>query len=107
METISGTEAVQQMRTLSKIPDTSFTLVHLTYDRKREKTKGKRTVESCRLRQSLPEDVFDVDSDHYLPYEDLNKRKYGQCFKKLIRFVGFPPNYTLIKVNWFDNDTEQ
>ena len=103
---MSGTEAIQRMRELSKVPCALFKLVHLTYDRKRSKSNGKRIINKCVLRPSLPEDIFDVDSDHYLPYKDVENDKPGQCFKILIRFVGFPPDFALIKINWFDHDKD-
>jgi hypothetical protein len=104
MKTIAGTEAIRLMREVSKLPDGHFTLSHLTYDRRKRQSDGWRQVKRCRLRPSLPNEVFATDSDLYLPYHDITADAPRLCFKLLIRFVGFAPNYELMKINWFTDE---
>ncbi len=103
---ISGTEAIHRMRLLKKVPGAHFTLIHLTCNLRKRTTGGMRKVERCRLRASMRSDQAETDPDHYLPYEDLDTEEPRQCFKKLIRYVGFPPTYKLQRVNWFTNEEE-
>jgi hypothetical protein len=101
-KTISGTEAIHRMRMLKLVHGTYFSMIFYTCNLK-EKTGGElRKVERCRLRAGLKEDEFKIDSDHYLPYEDLDTEKPRQCFKKLIRYVAFPPDYEMLKVKWYN-----
>lgn len=102
-ENITGTEALARMRRLKGIKNASFVLLHLTADLSRGETHGMRKVERCRVRKGMPENgAFSVNPDHYLAYEDLDTAEPRFCFKKLIRYVGFPPDYRLLKVNWFN-----
>ncbi|MDR2130545.1 MAG: hypothetical protein LBP56_05180 [Odoribacteraceae bacterium] len=102
-EYIPATEAIQRMRLISKVEDAYFTLVHLTYNHKTGAGGETRKVERCRLRPSLPDGVTRIDPDHYLTYVDGSMDEPRMCFKKLIRYVGFPPDYKLLKVNWFED----
>lgn len=99
---ISGSEAIARARALRFLPDASFTLVHLTCNLNKPEESGRMVkIERCRLRPALREDTFETDGDHYLPYEDIETEKPGMCFKKLMRYIAFPPNYELLKINWF------
>lgn len=68
---ITGTEAIARMRSLRHDESLYFILYHLTFNAATQETNGLRIVEGCRLRPSLPDDVFKTDSDLYLPYFDL------------------------------------
>lgn len=103
MKTISGAEAIARMRSMRNDPGNYFILHHLTYNRKLDQTSGMRIVNKCRLRTAVPDDAFQFDQDLYLPYYDIEKDDARLCFKKLIRFVAFPPAYELLKVDWFNN----
>jgi hypothetical protein len=103
METITGTEAIQKMRALRNDENVHFLLMHHTFDRRKKTSDGLRKVEQCRLRPSLPDEIFDTDSDLYLPYYDLLAKKNGMCFKILMRFCAFPPDYKVLKINWFNS----
>lgn len=103
MKTISGAEAIARMRQMRTDPGNYFILHHLTYNRKKDETHGLRVVNKCRLRTALPDDAFQFDPDLYLTYYDIEKDDARICFKKLIRFVAFPPEYELVKVDWFNN----
>ena len=100
MQTITIIEAVNQMRQLRHTHQ-HFTLHHLTYNVKRRQTTGMRVVERARVRPALPDDDFIKPSDMYLPYLNLDKDEPRLCFRKLIRFVAFPPDFKLLKVNHF------
>jgi hypothetical protein len=103
MKVISGAEAIARMRQLRHDEHSYFEMHHLTYDINREKTDGMHAVLHARLRPSLPDDLFKTDSDLYLPYTDLDTGEPRMCFKRLIRLVAFPPDFELMKVDWFIN----
>lgn len=92
------------MRLISKVHGASFTLIHFTCNL-RKRTGGQlRKVEQCLLRPALPEGMMKVDPDHYLTYVDTSTDAPRMCWKKLIRYVAFPPHYELLKIDWFTND---
>jgi hypothetical protein len=62
-----------------------------------------RVVERARIRPALPDDDFIKPSDMYLPYIDLDKDEPRLCFRKLIQYVAFPPEFKLLKVNHFSS----
>lgn len=103
MAKIKGILALQKMKLLQEHDDAYFIMHHLTYDSTRDTTRGIRVVEKCQLRPALPAEFSDkIESDMLLPYFDITKNKNGMCYKKLIRRVAFPPNYELLKVDWYD-----
>ena len=102
METIPGGEAIRRMRILKSVPGAEFKMIFITCDYKKRTAPGElRKVEHARLRASLPKEVFETDSDLYLPYMDLEVNEARMCFKKLIREVAFPPGWEWMKVEWF------
>lgn len=101
-KTISGSEAIRRARNLKFVPDAYFTLLHLTCNLTTNKSGQLVKVDKCRVRPSLREDTFQLDGDLYFPYEDLDTGEPKMCFKKLMRYIGFPPNYELLKIDWFD-----
>ena len=100
-QVISGTEAIRRMRLISKMKDETFTLIHFTCNLKTASGGELRKVEHSRLRPALPEKIMKVDPDHYLTYVVSDTDEPRMCWKKLIRFVAFPPHYELLKVDWF------
>jgi hypothetical protein len=102
-QTITGTEALRRMRLLTKAPAAHFVLVHLTCNTVTGAGGETRKVERCHLRPALPDGVTKIDPDHYLTYTDGDLDEPRMCFKKLVRFVGFPPHYKLLKVDWFED----
>jgi hypothetical protein len=100
-QTISGTKALERMRNLRKVSGATFMMIHIACNLKTGQCGELRKVERCRLRAGLVSDAMTVDPDHYLPYEDIDLEQPKMCFKKLARFVAFPPNYELLKVDWF------
>jgi len=101
-KTISGTEAIRRARNLKFVSGAYFTLLHLTCNFKTNECGQLVKVERCRVRPSLREDTFQLDGDLYFPYEDMDTEQPKMCFKKLMRFIAFPPNYELLKIDWFD-----
>lgn len=101
MNSITGTEAITLMRELRHDENKYFIMQHLTFNSVNQSSDGLRIVERCRLRPSLPKEIFRTESDLLLPYTDLEQKKPGMCYKKLIRFVAFPPDFELLKVTWF------
>lgn len=100
-QVISGAEAIRRMRLISKMKDETFTLIHFTCNRKTGAGGELRKVEHCRLRPAMSEKVTKVDPDHYLTYVVSDTGEPRMCWKKLLRFVAFPPRYELLKVDWF------
>lgn len=103
-KTISGAEAIRRARNLKFVPGGYFTLLHLTCNLKTGHCGDLVKVERCRVRPSLREDTFQTDGDLYFTYEDLDTADPKMCFKKLMRYIAFPPHYELLKIDWF-NDT--
>jgi len=104
MDTIKGYEALARMRAMRHDEGTHFVLHHQTWQEKRQETDGIRVVRRCRVRKSLPGEKFLPDSDLFFPYTDLSQPKNDQnrmCRKRCMRYVGFPPKYDLMKVDWF------
>lgn len=104
MKEISGSEAIARMREIRHNQKLFFELHHLTYNHATGKTHGLRRVARCRIRKSLPKEAFSLPSELYLPYTDLDMQEPRTCFKKLIRYVAFPPRFELMKVNWFKSE---
>ena len=97
---ISGADFLKRARAMRHSPET-FQLYHFTYNQKTGIAKGLRKVEQCRVRQALPRETFQYDPDLYLTYVDVELNEPRTCFKKLARYVAFPPNYELLKIEWF------
>lgn len=105
MNTITGTEAIRQMREMKHDKNTHFVMHHLTFNTSTQESKGLRVVDRCRLRIALPNEKFKRLSDIYLPYTDLDLSEEDNArgaFKKTIRYVAFPPAYELLKVIWYE-----
>ncbi|KAA6348505.1 hypothetical protein EZS27_004105 [termite gut metagenome] len=99
---ISGAEAIRRARNLKFVPDSYFTLIHLTCNMKTEECGQTVKHEHCRVRPALREDTFTLDGDLYFTFEDLDTGQPKMCFKRLMRFIAFPPYYELQKIEWFD-----
>lgn len=93
------------MRQLKGDDKPHFILHHLTWNQTKEEANGMRIVSQCKLRSGMS-DKFQYDADLYLPYTDMEIGEPRFCFKKLIRYVAFPPEYKLMKVSWFKTDTD-
>jgi len=104
METITGIEAIRMMKQVSKLSDGRFTIAFFSYNRTEEEASTKLQVrEGCKVRKQLPQEQFQIPSDNYFLFQDKDQNP-KTCFRVLIRFVGFPPEYKLIKVKWFKDE---
>ena len=99
---ISGTEAIRRARNLKYVPGSSFTLIHLTCNFKTKQCGETVKNERCRVRPALKEDTFQMDGDLYFTYEDMDSGEPRMCFKRLMRYIGFPPDYELLKIDCFN-----
>ncbi len=104
-KTISGAEAIRRARNLKLVPGAYFTLLHLTCNFKTNEYGALRKFERCRMRPGLKEDTFRMDGEMYFPFEDLTTGDNKMCFKKLMRFIAFPPDYRILKIDWFNGKT--
>lgn len=99
---ISGFKAIDRMRNLAKVPNTTFGLVFIKCNLTTGKAGELRKIERCRLRPARPDEEGLANSqDHYLFFTDVDTDEPKQCWKKLIRQVCFPPSDEWLKVNWF------
>ncbi|MFH0757335.1 MAG: hypothetical protein V2B15_08620 [Bacteroidota bacterium] len=104
METIGGIDAIRMMQEVSKLPDGHFTIAFYKYNRTLDQVYTKLQVrERCRARAQLPQDRFQIPSDNFFLFQD-EEGIPKTCYRILVRFVGFPPEYKLIKVNWFKDE---
>jgi hypothetical protein len=101
-KTISGTEAIRRARNLKLVPGAHFTLLHLTCNMNTGECGELRKFERCRVRSSLREDTFQMDGDMYFTFEDLDTGAPKMCFKRLMRYIAFPPGYELLKIKWYE-----
>lgn len=100
-KTISASEALAHMRALRHSSET-FELYHLTWNQEKHVTNGLRKVNQCRIRPGFPQEKLQYNPDHYLLYIDEELKEPRMCFKKLARYVAFPPNFELLKIDWFN-----
>lgn len=98
MKEINGNDAIVKMRAISK--QSSFNIIFFTFDRAKNRGGGQlKKHENCRVRHAMLEEMSNVDIDHYLFFSD-SEGNPRTCWKKLIRYVAFPPEYNYEKINW-------
>ena len=102
-KTITGSEAIRRARNLKYVPGSAFTLLHLTCNTKTGECGQLSKHERCKVRPALREDTFQKDGDMYFTYEDMDTGEPRMCFKRLMRYIGFPPDYELLKIDWFND----
>jgi len=103
LNSIPGIEALRKMKALRHSSEFFFIMHHITWNEKKQQSNGIKVVRKCRIRAALPEDKMFPDPDLFLPYIDLDAAKINQnrmCRKRLIRFVAFPPEYEMKRVDW-------
>jgi hypothetical protein len=101
---ISGTEAIRRARNLKFVPDAPFTLIHLTCNMHTGQCGGQVKHERCRVRPALREDTFTLNGDLYFTWEDMDTGEPRMCFKRLMRYIAFPPRYEMLKIDWFNDE---
>jgi hypothetical protein len=101
MEIMTGIQALQWAREISKLPDGVFTIAFFPYSRTRGTASGKLTTrKGCKARAQLPQDRFSIDSENFFLFTDA-KGEPKTCYRILIRYMGFPQDgFKLHKVNW-------
>ena len=100
METITGTEAIRRARNLRRVNGAYFSLMHLTCNLATKECGEMVKIERARCRPALRKETFKHDGDMYFPYEDLDTEEPRMCFKRLMLYIRFPPNYELKKIDW-------
>lgn len=100
MNVIKGNQAITRMREISK--GSFFSIMFLTCDRKRQEGGVLRKYEKCRIRPAEFNELVETDPDHFLHFTDVETGEAKQCWKKLIRYVGFAPDYEMIKIDWYN-----
>lgn len=99
MKTILGNEAIKKMREISK--GSFFSIMFLTCDRKREEGGEMRKYDKCKIRPAEYNELSETDPDHFLYFVEVDTGAQRRCWKKLIRYVGFAPDYEMIKIDWY------
>ena len=97
-------DAIRKMQSVCRLPGGCFTIAFHKYNRTKGEASPRLEVrEGCTTRPQLPQDVFQISSDNFFLFQD----KEGDpktCWRVLLRFVGFPPEFKLQKVNWFRDE---
>jgi hypothetical protein len=99
-----GMDTVLCAHNLRFVKDASFMLIHIGCNMQSKQCSEVIKHERCRVRASLHEDTFTLGSDPYFLYEDLNTGEPKMCFKRLIRHIGFPPKFELLKVDRYGEE---
>lgn len=75
---MTGIEAMQWAREISKIPQGDFTICFFPYSRIQGMAGEKMIVkEHCKWRTQLPQDCFKVDAENFFLFED--QRETQRC----------------------------
>jgi hypothetical protein len=53
------------------------------------------------MRPAELNELAETSPDHYLYFTDLETKANRRCWKKLIRYVGFAPDFELNKIDWY------
>jgi hypothetical protein len=98
---LSGIQAMQWAKELSKLPNGFFTIAFFPCSRQRGVAIPELTIkEKCKWRIQLPEERFSIDSDNLFLFTD-NNGEPKMCYRILIRYMGFPQDgFKLHKIDW-------
>lgn len=100
MKTIKGLDAIRLAQEVSKVPDGSFIVSFYPYNRTKGQASDKLTTrEGCKTRAQLPQEVFAIASDNYFCFQDTDGNP-KTCYRILWRFVAFPPEFIMRKIEW-------
>ena len=104
---LEGMEALQMAREISKVPGMTFSMAFYPYSRTKGQSSARLKVEEgCTVRAQLPDDLFTIDSDNLLLYNNSDGEP-RMCYRVLIRFMSFPQDgYIMHKIKWFPNERE-
>lgn len=103
MTELTGIEAMQWARELSKLPDGDFTVVFFPYSRQRGEASAKlRTKEHCKWRTQAAGEHLSIKPDNLLLFTDQDGEP-RMCYRILIRYMAFSQDgYKLHRINWLD-----
>ena len=98
---MTGIEAMQWAREISRVPQGDFTICFFPYSRIQGMAGEQMIVkEHCKWRTQLPQDCFKVDAENFFLFEDQEGNP-KMCYRILIRYMGFPQDgYKLHKIIW-------
>ena len=99
--TMSGAQAMQWAREISKLPDGCFTIAFYPCSLQRNEASTKIIVkDGCKWRTQLPHERLSVDSDNFFLFTDKDGEP-RMCYTILIRYMGFPQDgFKLHKIDW-------
>ncbi len=95
-----GIEAIRMAQEVSKVADGSFHIAFYPYNRQSGHASARlRVIEHCKTRAQLPQDAWEAHGDTYFLFQDA-KGEPKTSHRILTRFIGFPPDYKLQKIQW-------
>ena len=100
MNAINGIDAIKLAREISNIPDGNFTISFFKCNLTRgQASSALETRKGCKIRSQLPQDKFRYDGDNYFLFTDADNNPRS-CYRILMRYIAFPPDFKLLKINW-------
>lgn len=100
MDTIRGTDALAKAETITKTGG-NFNVMFYSYSRSKHTASDKlKTLTCCHTRTPMPHEKWSVDGAHYFLFDYQGLQR--QCYKVLLRFIAFSPDYKLLKVKWYE-----
>ena len=101
MDTIKGIDAIRLAQEVSKLPDGTFNVAFYPCNLAKDKASSQlKTYEECKTRTQMPQDKWEADGDAYFLFQDKDGNP-KIAHRVLIRFMAFPPEFVLRKVEWF------
>lgn len=101
METIKGIDAIRLAQEVSKLPDGTFDIAFYPCNLHKDIASDQLSMrKGCKARKQLPQERWEADGDAYFMFNDKDG-KPKTAHRVLIRFMSFPPDYKLRKVEWF------
>lgn len=102
MDQMKGMAALQTAEAITKTGGT-FSITFFPFSRVKRPTGSValKTYEGCTMRRPLPHEKFDIDGKHFFLFND-SQGKPKTCYRKLIRFMSFPPDHKLKKITWYE-----
>ncbi len=100
MQNIDGIDALRMAEDVSNHKGGSFHVCFYPCNRtKNSASSSLRLIEYCTYRPQLPRNKFDIDADNFFLFKD--KDNYPKtCYRLLLRYIAFPPDFKMRKVNW-------
>ena len=104
MDSINGIDAIRLAQEVSKLPDGNFKVAFYPCDLALDEVSARLDIrKNCKARAQMPQDKWEADGDTYFLFSD-EKGDPKTCHRVLLRFIGFPPEYKLRKVEWFKSN---